>query len=145
MPKFDSLGVKASRKFVTNSTSLNVGGADTTLSQSETTELALTLPRPAAVRASFSREGLGTKLIKVFKKELQTGDRSFDDLVYISTDTPDATAALLQSLDTRATIQACVVMGGSLAIDGTSVTAVVAGHDHEDDPGLVRLCTALLG
>ena len=137
--------MEATRKFVTTSTSLSAGGVNTNLSMGESTELTLKLPGPVAVQASFTREGLGTKLIKLFKKELQTGDRDFDDLVYISTDTPEPTAALLQSLDVRATIQACVVMGGSLTIEGATVSASVAGHDREDDPGLVRLVSVLLG
>jgi hypothetical protein len=67
------------------------------LSEKETTEVTLTLPRATAVAATFSKEGIGKKLVKIFKKELQTGDQAFDDAIYISTDTPELTKALLSS------------------------------------------------
>ena len=49
------------------------------------------------LEASFSREGLGSKIGKLFRPELQVGDPLFDDDVYIRTDDPDALGRLLRS------------------------------------------------
>jgi class 3 adenylate cyclase len=91
----------------------------------------VTLPRSAAVVASFTREGLGHKLKKIVKKELQTGDPGFDDAVFITTDTPAETAALLAPPDVRAAVAAIVAAGGAIAVDARRVTVEVAGGDTD--------------
>lgn len=48
-------------------------------------------------RAIFSRESLGTKLVKFFgRHEIQVGDSLFDDAIWVDTDTPEITAHLLR-------------------------------------------------
>ncbi len=46
------------------------------------------------------------------------GDRSFDDAVFIRTNTPEETAAWLASPEVRAAILSVVTGGGSVAIEG---------------------------
>lgn len=94
----------------------------TTAGDGHVVRLVWTLPAPCAVRASFGREVLKHKLIKLFKKEIQVGDPHFDDAVYISTDTPDATNAFLESPRVREIIASMVGAGGAIGIEGATVT-----------------------
>lgn len=144
MTTFESLGVQVERTFKTSSTSLNAGGVNVDLSSNETTKFTLTLPKEAKVRASFRKESWGDTIVKVFKKELQTGDKEFDDLVYITTDTPDETKALLESTDVRNDISLAIETGGPIQVEGAQVIAHSVGHESGDDPTLVRLVQALL-
>lgn len=141
MGQLEDLGIAVTRRYKTSSTSIN--GME--LSSNETTELSLVLPRGTGIKASFAKEGLGKKLAKLFKKELQTGDASFDAAIYISTDTSEATAALLASPDVRAAIQLAVETGGPLSIDDTTVTIEVAGRQDGDDAQATAIARALLG
>jgi len=141
MKTFAALGVEVKRSF--QSSGVAVGGVE--VSSSEKTRLTMKLPRPSAVRASFRKESWGDAVVKIFKKELQTGDKEFDDLVYISTDTPEATAAFLKPDDLRRKLALCIETGGALEVDGTSLTAYATGHDSADDPALVEIVQALLG
>jgi hypothetical protein len=140
MMSLEKLGVSVQRRFLTSSSSIN--GIE--VSGKQSTELMLTLPRATSVKASFAREGLGRKLIKVFKRELQTGDRAFDDAIYIATDTADATRALLADDRVRAAIAATVMSGGRIEIDESTVTAQIDGHTEGEDAHVVRVVEALL-
>ena len=112
------------------------------------TEFALfdcVLPSAPAVQASFSPEGLGAKVAKIFKKEIQVGDETFDDAVYVSTDTPDATAAFLKSERMQNTILMCAGTGGFIEIEGRRLTAKIPSSTTDEDPSLVELVQVLLG
>ena len=90
--------------------------------------------------------GLGHKLKKIVKRELQTGDKAFDDAVFIATDTHDATAALLAVAEVRAAIAGIVAAGGTIAIDARRMTIDVAGAGSDDDDARVAVLTrALVG
>lgn len=128
MSELERMGVAVQRQLLSSSTSLN--GME--LSSGETTRLTLTLPRDTAIRAKFTREGFGAKVTKIFKKEIQTGDATFDDAIYIATDTPDATKAFLDNEAVRGAIATCVIGSGSVEIAGASVTLEVPGHDAGD-------------
>ncbi len=84
-------------------------------------ELRYKLPKSTGVQATFSFEGLTERLLKIFKKELQTGDALFDEHVHIKTDTLEATEKLLASDELRAIVEGIVGMGGAVEIDGASV------------------------
>jgi hypothetical protein len=58
--------------------------------------LTIALPKPTPVSASFVREGLVERVKKLFVEEVEVGSAVFDDLVYVVTSTPAATAALLE-------------------------------------------------
>jgi hypothetical protein len=142
MGQLEDQGIMVKRSFKTTSTSVN--GME--LSSKETTELSILLPRPSALKAKFSKEGILDKVGKLFKKELQTGDAAFDKAIYISTDTTDETRAFLANPDVRAAVQLSVETGGPITIDGEAVTIEIAGrHDEGDDPQVVTIVRALLG
>ncbi len=134
------MGVEMALAFQTSSTEIN----GLQLSEKETTEVTLTLPRATAVAATFSQEGIGKKLVKLFKKELQTGDKPFDDAIYISTDTPEPTKALLSSDSVREVISLNVSTGGPIEIHGTTVKVILAGRQETEDPSVVTLARAVL-
>ncbi len=120
MADLAALGVSVKRQVVT-------------VDDAELTELVVTLPKSTGVEASFSREGLGDKLIKIFKKEIQIGDPLFDEHVLIKTDTAEATEALLQSTDLRAIIERVITNGGAIEIDGFTVKWEVPGREADDE------------
>jgi hypothetical protein len=143
MATLEQLGVTVARSFNTETSSTQVGGIELSSSEKKTTRLTLGLPKEAKIKAEFCTESFAKKLIKIFKKEIQTGDQVFDDAIYISTETPEATAQFLTNADLRMTILA-LVESGPIQISGKTVTAVVADHSHDEDPGVVRLLSALL-
>jgi len=128
----DELGVAIVRRTVVAS---GPGGRDTT-------ELVVTLPRSTGVRATFVREGLGRKLSKLMKKELQTGDAGFDDAVYIATETEAATAALLDGREVRDAIAALVGRGGSVELRGATLALTLAEDAAVEVDRLVRALIA---
>jgi hypothetical protein len=144
MATFESLGVQVERSFHSSSTSVGAGGLNVDLSSSQTTRFVLTLPKPSKLRAAFRKESWGDAIVKVFKKELQTGDKEFDDLVYITTDTPETTAAFLESTDNRNAIALSIETGGAIEIEADRVVAHSVGHESGDDQTLVKIIEALL-
>src|SRR5262245_59492213 len=120
MSDLAALGVTVERKVVT-------------VDDVELTELTVTLPKSTGVEATFTSEGFGDKLLKIFKREIQVGDPLFDEQVHIKTDTVEKTEALLQSSDMRAIIERVVVNGGAIEIDGNTVKMDVAGRQETDD------------
>lgn len=141
MSELEAMGIALRRTYNTSSTSIN----GIQLGSNEKTVLALTLPAPCKLKATFSKEGLTSKLVKIFKKELQTGDPAFDETVYVKTDTPDQTAALLQSSQLREIVARVVATGGAIEIDGASVSVTLAGRQETEDPDTVKLVRALVG
>jgi hypothetical protein len=140
MSAYESLGVVVKRSFLTNSVSVS----GVSVSQNESTRLEMKLPRPAPIHASFRRRSWGDALVKLFKKGIQTGEKSFDDLIYISTKTDEATRAFLGAQEIRDAIALTIETGGALEIEDDRVVARVAGHDKGDDASMVRILTALL-
>lgn len=141
MTSLASLGVQIkNRTFHTRT--IKVGQLD--VSKEETTRFELGLPKKTALRVSMRKESWGDAIVKVFKKELQTGDAEFDRLVYISTDTPEATAAFLKSDDIRAAVGLMIETGGLLEIQGDQVIAHSVGREHGEDMTLVKIVQALL-
>lgn len=108
------------------------------------TELRYTLPKSTGVEATFSFEGLTERLVKIFKKEIQTGDALFDEHVHIKTDTEDATEKLLQSSELRTIIEGIVSEGGAVEIDGASVKIELKGADDLDTERATHFFAALV-
>jgi hypothetical protein len=138
MSELEKLGVTAQRRFLLHS------GEETSADKAERTELAFTLPKSAEVQVSFSSESLGTMLRKVFKKEIQTGDPLFDEAVNIRTDTVDATTALLESTDLRASIESLVINHGTLELVGASVKIELPGQQPVDAELALNVVRSLL-
>lgn len=139
MMKLQSLGVNASTS--RSKETVEIMGQKTTTDFLITT---MTLPAAPKVQASFSREGLGNKLVKLFKKEIQVGDKTFDDLVYISTDTPAETAAFLQSPQIQNTLMLAATSGGSFVIEGQRVVAKYPYSGTNEDEDVFNFVRALL-
>jgi hypothetical protein len=79
------------------------------------------LPWDLGFTATLSREGLFSKVGKLFKRELQTGDAEFDGYVFIETESPEPLAAVLADetlrqriLETMQETQAWVKLDGSV-------------------------------
>ena len=138
--ELEALGVRVGRTYKTSSSS--VQGME--LSHHETTEFQLHLPKVTPVKAHFTKEGLGKKIAKLFKKELQTGDAAFDREVYISTDTPDDTGKLLANERVREAVALVIACGGAIAVDGDKVTMEVEGRNDGDDANVTAVVRALL-
>ena len=81
---------------------------------------------------------------KLFSKELQTGDREFDDAVFIKTKTPDTTSKLLESERVRKVISLSVITAGAVEIDRNHVHMTLVGRRDDEDPEVVALVKALL-
>lgn len=141
MSELEAMGISVQRGFVTNTA--DVDGVHT--GESEATQLAFTLPKPIELQATFSKEGFADKLVKIFKKEIQAGDPTFDETVYVKTDTPELTAALLQAADVRASIARMVSAGGVIEVDGPFVKMELAGHHETDDADTITFVRALVG
>jgi hypothetical protein len=144
MATFAQMGVTVVREVDVPAMRGHVIGVDDTLESMETVRLTLTLPRPSPVRATFSKEGVGEKLAKLFKRELQTGDVEFDRDVFVSTETETETGALIGRREVRDAILDLVTLCGPISIDGATVSLVVAGAVKGDDRNACRLVEALL-
>jgi hypothetical protein len=138
MSDLAAMGVSIQRR------SLSGDGKDTAADGAELTEIALTLPKSSDIQATFSQEGLGTKLLKIFKKEIQTGDALFDEAVHVNTETMEATEAVLQSTELRAIIERIVANGGAIEIDGASVKMQITSGQSVDDDVLAEFAAPLL-
>lgn len=77
---------------------------------------------PSPLRVSLGPEKFSKKLVKLFKGELQTGDEAFDAAVFIDTDTPQLAAAWLDIPALRSALLSLVEKGGSIEVDGETVT-----------------------
>lgn len=135
-----SMGVVA-QKIVQEGGAIAAGA----MSGQDVTRYNMRLPVSPRLQASFRKESWGDSLVKVFKKELQTGDAEFDKLVYISTDTPTRTQAFLTT-DVRNAIAYMLDTGGSLEINNEEVSAVSGGIDapNQDDQTVLKIVRALL-
>jgi hypothetical protein len=134
MSELEAMGISVQRELVAGEAD-NVGGM---------TVLAFTLPAPSDVQATFSKEGVTKKLVKLFARELQTGDAAFDRIVYIKTDTLDATRALLESSKIRTVVARIIESGGLIEIDGPFVKMELAGRHETDDADTVSFVRGLI-
>lgn len=145
MTTLADLGVRVEPvKQSSSSLTLTIGGIRVPLSSGATSRLLLTLPKDCEMRASFRRESWGDAVVKIFKKELQTGDAEFDKLVYITTDTPERTKAWLESADVRLALGLTIETGSSVDIAGTQLVVQGTGQDSANDVSIVKLVASLL-
>jgi len=93
-----------------------------------------TLPDEAPFSAAFGKEGIQHKVVKMFKREIQTKDDAFDDLVYISTDNKKKTAKFLEDSGVRDAVRQIVSADGSVSIEENEVIFDIA-TDSKDHPG----------
>lgn len=109
-----------------------------------------TAPTTAGVtmRATFWGEDFTDRVVKLFRSEIQTGDEVFDRTVYVRTDTPDVTAALLARSDLRDRIGDVIANNGRLSVDGCTVKGEAMWLDVDPGPHpqdlIARVVLALL-
>jgi hypothetical protein len=139
MTTFASLGLSVTKASI--SETVTIMGVSST---KHFTELTITLPTKPRVQATFTREGLMSTLKKLFSKELQMGEKAFDDVVYIATDTPTETASFLSSARVRDTIRRAVSEGGSVAVVGNVVTVKMQGIG-DDEPDVIDIVKTIIG
>jgi hypothetical protein len=107
-------------------------------------ELRYKLPKSTGVEATFAFEGITQRLVKIFKKEIQTGDALFDEHVHIKTDTTEATEKLLESPELRQIVEGIVSGGGAVEIDGADVKVELRGQDNLEPEAEKHFFEALL-
>jgi hypothetical protein len=69
----------------------------------------------------LASQGNRTKLHKLFAHEIQIGDKTFDDLVWIKTNTPETTRAFLSLGSVQRAISELVEMKAEIEIDEARV------------------------
>ena len=139
MSEWEKLGITLQRIHETSSTS--VSGLE--LSSNSHTKVTMTLPRPSKLKATFSPESAGKKLIKLFKRELQTGEPHFDSEIYISTDTPEETKAFLDD-EVRNAIGFIVTTGGPCEIHGNTLVVRVPGDEQDETNEMLVIARAVI-
>ena len=73
-------------------------------------------PHPSGIDATLQREGIGAKLKKIVEKEIQVGNKAFDDAVWIRTSTNEETAAFLALSGVQAAVLELIDMNGVISI-----------------------------
>ena len=79
-------------------------------------------------QASFTKESLGKSIVKIFKRELQTGDAFFDDMVYIATNNKETTEKFLEEDAVRDYITDVISQGGSIILEETKIQLSIVGE-----------------
>jgi hypothetical protein len=77
------------------------------------------------VRARFVKQGWSELAKKVFVKEVEIGDKGFDDAVYIATDTPDTVRMLLGHARAREALVALVKKDAIIDVSATELVAKI--------------------
>jgi len=93
--------------------------------------LTITLPAPSEVNARFMREGLLERAKKLFVREVEVGSTLFDDLIYVVTDTHDATTRLLGKQRVQQALLLLIDETRHVEIDGNELRVV--DTDSPDD------------
>jgi hypothetical protein len=85
----------------------------------------VTLAKATEVRARFVKQGWAERAKKVFVKEVEIGEKGFDDAVYIATDTPDAVRTLLKNARSQQALVALVKKDAIIDVSGTSLVVKI--------------------
>lgn len=99
--------------------------------------LTISLPAPGPVSARFVREGLLERAKKLFVREVEVGSALFDDLIYIVTDTAQATGQLLAKQRVQQALLLLVDETRYVEIEGNELRVI-----DEDSPDDGRDATA---
>jgi hypothetical protein len=79
------------------------------------------IPHPSDIHTKLQYEGFSAKLHKIFEHEIQIGDKAFDDLVWIRTNTPESTRAFLSLSGVQNAISELIEMKAVIDIDEARV------------------------
>ncbi len=130
MAAVEDAGVTFKRVDTSSTSSFNINGIPLHSSVTFGARYHWALPEPTVLKVVLGKEGLGKQIVKIFKKELQIDDPTFDAAVYIDTEDKEATAAFLGNEMLRTAIFDIVVQGGRVSIEGGEVICELA----EDEP-----------
>ena len=122
--------VKTKRSRHTSSNSIQ--GIEVTSSTTYSCERHWSLPGMTTVRATFTPEGFTHKLRKLFSSEIQVGDPMFDDAVFVSTNTNEATVAFLNKPGVQDAIYGFVTSGGSVSINRAALSISTVDSDNPE-------------
>ncbi len=100
-------------------------------------------PYPSEIHAKLQSEDFGAKVIKIFNKEIQIGDKAFDDAVWIRTNTELTTRAFLSLSGVQSAIMMLIEMRAEIDIDDEKIY-VRANSKQPIDVKPVVLNTAIL-
>ncbi len=78
-------------------------------------------PYPSDIHAKLQYEGFNAKVIKIFQHEIQIGDKKFDDMVWIRTNTEKETQAFLSLTGVQSAIMELIEMKAEIDIDGAKI------------------------
>ena len=106
-------------------------------------DIHIRVPRAQAaqITVKFTHEGMGAKLIKVFKSEYQAGDAAFDDAIYIADAHRPSTEELLARPGARAAILTLVGERNRVKIEAGTIE--FSAHDDDDSSLLDYLRAAI--
>ncbi len=130
-----------------SSSSVNLGGIDITTSSTSGMRYEWQLPSDTGIQAAFTQEKIGKKLLKIFTKEIQTGEKAFDDAVYISTKSSEQTTALLSEQKIRDIIFSVVSAGGTISVEGQRLVYAMNDDDRpfsEHEANMITFIDTLL-
>jgi hypothetical protein len=100
----------------------------------------VTLPKSSNINARFVREGLLERAKKWIVDEVEVGSAIFDDLIYIITNTREATSALLMHPRVQQALLLLVDETRHVEIEGEQLRVV---DDYAPDDGKDALAEAL--
>jgi hypothetical protein len=106
------------------------------------------LPKPCGVQARFVHQGFVERAKKLFVNEVEVGSTFFDEGIYVSTDTREATQRLLESKRTQQAL--LLLVDPSRYVEVESSVVRVSDDDVHDDgrdatAELLALAGCLLG
>jgi hypothetical protein len=79
------------------------------------------VPHPSDISAKLQYEGFSAKLHKLFEHEIQIGDKTFDDLVWIRTNSPETTRAVLSLSGVQSAVSELIEMKAVIDIEEARV------------------------
>ena len=128
-------GLVVDRKMMKRTSTVNLGDVSETTTTFEVTQT-WPLERGTGIVANFIEESFRHRLAKLFSTEIHTGDAAFDTGVYVTTDTWEATKALLESESARDAIRALIEDGCTVSIEDDRLVINGASSDETTaDPG----------
>lgn len=79
------------------------------------------VPHPSGIHAKLQYEGFGAKINKLLNEEIQIGNKTFDDMVWIRTSTKEETRAFLSLSGVQAAIMELIDMKSMIDIDDAKI------------------------
>jgi hypothetical protein len=101
-------------------------------------------PNPTGIQTKLMHEGLGAKLKKLVEKEIQVGDKEFDNAVWIRTSTKPTTTAFLALSGVQSAVLELIKMNSEIDINEEKIYIVATNKGPIDVQTWVLHVAALL-